>query len=235
MSKIILFNSPKNVGKTEAIKYLRSKGVDLVSADCKEALHELTMTLFGVEPSRYWEIYNTRELKEVPLPEFRVRLTPYDLHSLENNVGQIGWDADIRWDCNDNCTTVNLSIRQAMIYVSEIIIKPRFNSDWFGQERVRRMEKYKGLDGNWLPSDVVFCDDSCAFSEELYPLIDRIGQENILLIRIHRDGFTFLGDSRSYIPDGVITNTVDITNNGTEDEYKEKVYQTVVGWLNDKK
>ena len=83
MSKIILFNSPKNVGKTEAIKHLRSKGVPLVSADCKEALHELTMTLFGVEPRRYWEIYNARELKEVPLPEFAVTLDDLDFMDLE--------------------------------------------------------------------------------------------------------------------------------------------------------
>ena len=74
MSKIILFNSPKNVGKSKAIEYLRDKGVSLISAECKEPLHNLTMTLFGVSPERYWEIYNTRELKEVPLPEFNVEL-----------------------------------------------------------------------------------------------------------------------------------------------------------------
>jgi hypothetical protein len=185
------------------------------------------MTLFGVSPERYWEIYNTRELKEVPLPEFRVVMSVDEGSELEQILGY-----SLKRVMSHNLK-IALSIREAMIYISELIVKKRFNQDWFGKERVRRMDRYKDVDGNWLPSNVIFCDDSCAFVDELSPLIDRIGQENILLLRIYRDGFTFEGDSRDYIPDGVITNTVDITNNGTEDEYKEKVYQTVVGWLNE--
>ena len=56
VGKIILFNSPKNVGKSKAIEYLKSKGLPLISAECKESLHTLTMKLFGVSPERYWEI-----------------------------------------------------------------------------------------------------------------------------------------------------------------------------------
>jgi hypothetical protein len=55
--------------------------------------------------------------------------------------------------------------------------------------------------------------------------------ENILLIRIHRDGYTFEGDSRDYIPDGVITNTVDIDNNGTLEDYLKKVETVVRGFI----
>lgn len=84
---MVLFNSPKGVGKTEAIKYLRSRGINLISAECKTALHELTMTLFGVSPERYWEIYNTRELKEVPLPEFAVGVSVNEKNELEQILG----------------------------------------------------------------------------------------------------------------------------------------------------
>lgn len=226
MSKIILFNSPKNVGKSDAIWYLRGEGIDLVPAECKEALHKLTMTLFGVNPNRYWEIYNTRELKETPLPEFAVNLDDLDLMDLECilEYDLLHWENGFR-----DVTTgvvgrrINLSIREAMIYVSEIIIKPRWGSDWFGQERVRGMKNYLAPDV-WSP---VFVDDSCAFVSELQPLISYLGQENILLLRIRRDGYTFEGDSRNYIPDGVITNTIDIDNNGTLQEYYDKV-ETVV-------
>lgn len=226
MSKIILFNSPKNVGKSKAIEYLNSKGLSLISAECKEALHNLTMTLFGVSPERYWEIYYTRELKETPLPEFSMTLPHSEAWKLSEIVGRCPTKCDF-----GSHRYSELTIREAMIYVSEVVIKPRWGEDWFGQERVREISRYKDIGGNWLPSDIVFCDDSCAFAEELEPLIEYLGQENILLIRIHREGFTFLGDSRNYIPDGVITNTVDIANNGTEQEYFDTVYQEVHKWL----
>lgn len=226
MSKIILFNSPKNVGKSKAIEYLRDKGVSLISAECKESLHNLTMTLFGVKPERYWEIYNTRELKEVPLPDFRLKMNDSDLKELGDILEYevMHWENGYR---DVNGLKLNLSVREAMIYVSEVIVKPRFGEDWFGQARVRNIK-------DWEDSPFVtnFCDDSCAFVDELYPLIKYLGQENILLLRIHRDGFTFEGDSRNYIPDGVITNTVDVYNNGTEQEYFDKIYQEVIKWLN---
>jgi hypothetical protein len=88
MSKIILFNSPKNVGKSKAIEYLNSKGLSLISAECKSSLHHLTMTLFGVSPERYWEIYNNRELKEVPLVDFSMTLPHSEACKLSEIVGR---------------------------------------------------------------------------------------------------------------------------------------------------
>ena len=141
MSKMVLFNSPRNVGKSKAIEYLRSKGVYLISAECKEALHKLTMTLFGLSPERYWEIYNTRELKEVPLLEFRVTLEREEVYDLQDLLGR---EVPLIWVKHENGSTCyrELSIREAMIYVSEVIVKPRFGEDWFGQERVRKIKGY---------------------------------------------------------------------------------------------
>lgn len=242
MSKIILFNSPKNVGKSKAIEYLNSKGLNLISAECKKALHQLTMTLFGVSPERYWEIYNTRELKEIPLPEFHIHLDFEDLCRFEEILGYyLIPHEDDEWEegyprlignTSGSLCEVNLSIREAMIYISEIVVKPRWGQDWFGKERVRKIKKYESV-VVVRHSELIFTDDSCAFVDELHPLIEYLGQENILLIRIHRDGFTFDGDSRSYIPDGVITNTVDIYNNATEQEYFYQVKKIVGGWLDD--
>lgn len=252
MSKIILFNSPRNVGKSKVIGYLNSEGYKLIPAECKQSLHHLTMTLFGVEPKRYWEIYNTRELKEVPLPEFFVCLTDcYEEYcDLEDILGyslqgtnledkeayENNWELRYK-DVPENhySTALNLSIREAMIYVSELVVKPRWGADWFGKERVRKMKtQLSCIPDRFLTKDQqVFTDDSAAFVDELHPLIEYLGQENILLLRIHREGFTFDGDSRSYIPDGIIDNTIDVYNNGTEQEYFDQVEEIVKGWLND--
>jgi hypothetical protein len=54
-----------------------------------------------------------------------------------------------------------------------------------------------------------------------------------LLVKIHREGKTFAGDSRSYIElDGV--KTVSLTNNGTTEEYHQSVHELVQDWINGK-
>lgn len=223
--RILLLNSPANVGKSKAMGYMKQKGLNLTYASCKEPLHKATMSLFGVPEERYWEIYNDRKLKEIPLPEFRIRSNVSELGRLSEvtNVNQ-------KVTPNKFCElphTLMLSIRESMIYTSEVIMKPRFGSDVFGRIRANSLEDGK-----------VYIDDSTAAfdvngeirADEITPLIERVGQDNILLIRIHREGFDFSGDSRRYVPDGVCDNTVDI-NNVNELDFYEEVYHTVTTFL----
>lgn len=216
MSKAILFNAPAKNGKDIAINYLKNQGYPLVVRECKDLLHELTMKMFCIPEYRYWQIYNDRSLKEVPLDEFSVS---FDFIELEQLGEILGYDIE-GIHRNPVGFTKNLSIREAMIYVSEILMKPRFGFSYFGLARANSIQ-----DGE------IIVDGSCGFPLELPPLIDKLGQENILLLRIHREGYNFDGDSRNYIPDGIITNTVDIDNNGTEQEYFDKVEKIVREFL----
>jgi hypothetical protein len=216
-AKIILYNSPKGCGKDASIHHLRSLGYPLVRREAKGKLHDLTMAFFCVQPERYWEIYEDRVLKETPLEEFRIRLNQEDLDNLEGILNETLNDCPSR-----ERGALLLSLRQAMIYISEIICKPRFGSDYYGVARAKAIQ-----DGE------VATDSSTGFIEELPPLIERLGQENILLIRVHREGATFEGDSRNYIPDGVIDNTVDVQSvYGYLDEYLETVEKIVDKFLN---
>jgi hypothetical protein len=116
---------------------------------------------------------------------------------------------------------IYLSQREAMIYISEVVMKPKFSNNYFGVARAKAIQ-----DGE------IAVDSSTGFVEELPPLIERLGQENILLIRIHREGTTFEGDSRNYIPDGVITNTVDVNSvYGELTKYLEDVENVVSKFL----
>lgn len=220
MSKIILFNSPAKLGKDTAIEYLEDWcGIPLVRREAKGKLHTLVQEFFCVSPERYWEIYEDRELKEKPLPEFTLILNDYEIKVLERNFGDV--HIEFFQEHIPHLAVCWLSIRQAMIYISEIIIKPRFGSDYFGVARAKAIQE-----------DEIAVDSSTGFVEELPPLIERLGQENILLIRIHREGATFEGDSRNYIPDGVITNTADVNSvYGKLDEYLEEVKTVVEKFL----
>jgi hypothetical protein len=218
MSKIILLNGVKSLGKDEAITYLRSLGYPLVRREAKGKLHTLTQEFFCVNPERYWEIYNDRELKEKPLEEFALEFYSDGDVEYKHLSRILGYDVT-----NYKSSTYKfwLSIREAMIYISEVICKPRFGDNYFGVARAKAI-----LEGE------IAVDSSTGFVEELPPLIERLGQDNILLIRVHREGATFEGDSRNYIPDGIITNTVDVNSvYGYLDEYLEEVEKIVEKFL----
>lgn len=234
--KIVLLNGPAKCGKGFSIDYIKKHGYpNITVSSCKEHLHELTMKFFNVEGGRYYEIYNDRDLKEKPLGDFKIRLQEEEAFDLFYDVLYVNPPYST-WDIEEDQEgtyfyEVNLSIRQAMIYVSEILCKPRFGSDYFGRVRADKV----GNSSSWLHID----DSASAFNvggtivcDEVPPLIEQLGQENVLLIRIHREGFTFEGDSREYIPDGVVDNTVDLYN-VDEDEFYEEVLRTVKSFVGD--
>lgn len=67
---------------------------------------------------------------------------------------------------------------------------------------------------------------SSGFADELEPVLDLLGRENAILIRIHRPGQDFAGDSRSYIElPGV--KTFDVENSGTKFEFEDLVSDIV--------
>jgi hypothetical protein len=92
--------------------------------------------------------------------------------------------------------------RQAYIAHSETYMKPLHGDDVFGKIwlRVRKQSRV----------GVVVVPDS-GFAAEAMPAITHFGAENTLLIRIHRPGHDFRGDSRSYI-DLPGVQTLDLVN-----------------------
>ncbi len=96
-----------------------------------------------------------------------------------------------------------LSPRQAMINVSENIIKPNFDKRYFGEQSLIKMEK------NPYSQFYIFSDGG--FEEELEPFIEA-GVE-VIVIRLHREGKTYAGDSRRYIENSPVV-IVDWENTG---------------------
>lgn len=83
--------------------------------------------------------------------------------------------------------------REALIFVSESIYKPRFGNDYFGKVEVARLEELLGnMDGN---VDVIYPDGG--FTDEV--LCVESFFSHVVIIRLHRDSFDFSGDSRNYI------------------------------------
>lgn len=88
---------------------------------------------------------------------------------------------------------MGMSPRQAMIWVSEEVMKPKFGEDVFGRIAVESIRN--GL--NEKHQMVTFSDSG--FSAEALKVVEAFGAENVYLIRIYADGCDFVGDSRGLI------------------------------------
>ena len=81
----------------------------------------------------------------------------------------------------------HMSCREAMIYVSEEIVKPKRGLDYFGNQVANEID----LNKNYAISDGGFVD-------ELIPIINKIGDNNFVLVQLTRDGCDYSTDSRRY-------------------------------------
>lgn len=88
---------------------------------------------------------------------------------------------------------VPVSRRDAMIYVSEKYIKPKFGNDYFGKQLSNNID----YNGNYSVSDG-------GFVEELVPIINKVGTNSIVLVQLTREGCDFSSDSRRYFNGNLI-------------------------------
>lgn len=104
--------------------------------------------------------------------------------------------------------------RQVQINFSELFLKPTHGEDIFGKLVVAKIMRMK--------SELILVSDS-GFRREAEVLVDKFGAENVLLVRIYRQGTTFEGDSRGYINlDDLGVDRYELLNNGS---IKEAVHQ----------
>lgn len=86
-----------------------------------------------------------------------------------------------------------MSRRDAMIHVSEDIIKPKKGLDYFGKSVAEEIEE----DKNYALADG-------GFVEELEPIIEKVGTENIVIVQLTREGCDYSSDSRKYFNGNLI-------------------------------
>lgn len=85
------------------------------------------------------------------------------------------------------------SRRAALIHVAEDIVKPNHGLDYFGNQAASNIT----LPGN-------YCFSDSGFKEELQPLINKFGVENVIIIQLLRDGCDYSKDSRNYLTGQIV-------------------------------
>lgn len=100
------------------------------------------------------------------------------------------------------------SRREAMIHVSEKVIKPRQGLDYFGN-----------LVADEIEPDKNYCISDGGFIDELVPVINKVGTENFVLVQLTRDGCDYSSDSRRYFDGNVIFTYINQYETPIENKY----------------
>lgn len=204
---IVLFNGPPRAGKDTAAEFARY--------------------VFGDQ-----DVYATR-IEKFARP---VKEGCHGLFGIVDDRGRVVAHDHFEPVKNDpNPEFRGMSPREAYIWYSEEVMKPKFGQDIFGHMAVNNIEHWRH--GRAVPphreKEVVLMSDS-GFAVEAKPVIAKYGADNVLLVRIHRDGCTFDGDSRSYIDLGDEVETINIQNPG-DDSYEHIVFRVLGKWIESRK
>ena len=115
-------------------------------------------------------------------------------------------------DNKDKPTAVfeGMTPREAYIAFSENWIKPTFGAAQLGRWLADDIDEF--------PCATHIVTDS-GFTEEAMVLVQEFGAENITLLRVHRKGYDFSGDSRGYID--LPVRTLDLIN---DEAFKETLF-----------
>jgi hypothetical protein len=125
---------------------------------------------------------------------------------------------------------LGVSYRQAQINLSERHMKELYDEEVFGRLMVSRIRE---ASESAPPFDkLVFIIPDSGFASEMKVVERAVGSENMILIRSHREGCDYSGDSRSY----VFSNTIkshDI-HNVDKEEYERIVVDVVSEFLKER-
>lgn len=101
--------------------------------------------------------------------------------------------------------------REVQIAISETYFKPLHGPKVFG--KILSQYITSAIEREQKPLNLFLVSDS-GFRPEAEEIVSTHGAENVLLFRIHRDGFDFSGDSRGYITlDDLGVTAIDVNNN----------------------
>jgi len=108
--------------------------------------------------------------------------------------------------------------REELIYDSEQHWKPRYGDDIFGRILAHKVRN--------SPDQLVIASD-CGFEDEIGRVVAEVGRHNVRVVRLHRSGFTFQGDSRGYV-EGCGAKCHDIHNDAGTHELTMAVLRVII-------
>lgn len=181
---IVIFNAAPIAGKDVSADYMYSYFQSGQRLSFKEALYEDTAEYFGIDVNDLIEYHEDRKLKETPSEMF----PKYDKHSLKQYFFALLFVIGALLNNKFLMSLGYYSSRQALIFVSENIMKPKYGQDYYGRKFLEKVESSS--------ERYVFAADG-GFRDEITPLLDN--GYNVYIVHLERLGATFDNDSRKLL------------------------------------
>ena len=200
MNKTIILNAPPAAGKdTIADALCEATGAN--HAEMKVHLYTVASVLFNIDLVRFKAMCKDRDRKE---KQSHLFLLPIDKY---NQLCRITNKNPVRGVSPKSLHAI--SPREALIYTSELVVKPAFGRDYFG----------KIANDNIQVCGAVFSDGG--FDEEINPILG--GQADVFIIKFERDGCNWDGDSRGWLSKRNGLPELITTNNGTVEDIVNRI------------
>ena len=181
---IVIFNAAPNAGKDVSADYMHSYFQSGQRLSFKEALYEDTAKYFDIDVNDLIEYHEDRSLKEQASEMF----PKYDKHSLKQYFFALLFVIGAVFYIRYLMSLGYYSSREALIHVSENIIKPKLGKDYYG---LKVLDKVSSSTERFS-----FASDG-GFRSEILPLLD--AGYNVYIVHLERLGATFDNDSRKLL------------------------------------
>lgn len=125
----------------------------------------------------------------------------------------------------------NRSYRNWQQDFSEKFMKPLYGEEVFSRLFLLRLEAYLDM---YPPSDYgepIIVVSDCGFQIEMDTIAGEFPTEDVLLMRLHRPGYSFEGDTREFVKPLGKTSLVEIHNTGTIPAFEGSVLLSVLAFL----
>lgn len=222
MTKVVIFNgnNPRS-GKGTCAKILsgwaEEQGYSYQTPEFKDKLIELTATTLGITVEEFLYGYDSTASDFV---QDNKELFPVEtlIHACTK-----GWWKDV---CIYGLGNKCVSKREALIHVSENIIKPNFGEDYFGKALVESISPMV---------DFAFVADG-GFVQEVEAVVHAVGLGNVLVVNLYRDVDNPAKDSRKLLNGedfhwALEPEFVKVENNSTIDDLRKQLIENITPWL----
>ena len=181
---VVIFNAAPSSGKDIACQYLRDYFQVGTILAFKDELYKDTADYFNIDVEDLILYHADRELKEIP----DLMFGKFQSESLKQYFFSLLYVIGVLINSRYLMSLGYYSSRQALIHVSEDVVKPKKGKDYYGKKLVEKIEN--SSERFYFVSDSGFKEESTMVADKGY---------NVYIVHLERSGATFEGDSRKLL------------------------------------
>ena len=167
---VVLFNGPPRSGKDSACEIIMKHYPEVHYAYFKEVLYKESAKILGLDFNFWASVCQNGDLKDKPM-----------LNTVAGETGAM------------------MTPRDILIYLAEKVLKPKYGQDFIARETANTIAELIQLQREQNNEEAVIVVPDLGFDYEIDTVRKMIPDAHVISVAVYRPGFTFKGDSRSYV------------------------------------